>query len=149
LGENELTFDLPITRDGIREFARAVGEDNEILFHPDAARSQGFPDVVAPPTFTVTQIFQVPRDERERRLGANLDYGRVLHGGQEFVYQRLPVAGEVLKGTMRIVEDVAKEGRRGGMMRFVTYESRFTDADGEDVVTAYYTLIETARDPNA
>jgi hypothetical protein len=144
---HELTFELPIERGKVREFALAVGEDNPVFFDPEEARRQGLPDVVAPPTFTVTQIWQVTREEREARLGANLDYARVLHGEQEFVLERLPVAGEVLRGVMRISRDFTKQGRRGGDMRFVTYESVFTDADGDEVVRAHYTLIETARDP--
>lgn len=149
MAEDAIEFRLPVDRDRVREFALAVGEDNPILLDVEAARLAGFPDVVAPPTFTVTQILEVPREERERRLGANLDYERVLHGEQEFVIRRLPVAGEVLAGTMRIVRDVVKEGKRGGRMRIVTYESRFTDAEGNDVVTALYTLVETERDPGA
>lgn len=147
--ETEITFDLPVDTDKVIEFAGAVGEDNPIFLDPEAAMQQGLPNVLAPPTFTVTQIFQVPREERERRLGANLDYARVLHGEQEFIYERLPVAGETLHGTMRIAKDYLKEGKRGGHMRFVTYESRFTDDDGALVLTANYTLIETSKDANA
>ena len=73
----------------------------------------------------------------------------MLHGEQEFTYTRLPVAGEVLKGTMRISKDFTKEGRRGGSMRFVTYESRFEDAEGQEVLSAYYTLLETSKDPGS
>lgn len=146
MAETEITFDLPVTRDKVLAFAEAVGEDNPICRDSEAARLQGFPDIVAPPTFTVTQIFPVPRDEREKRLGANLDYARVLHGEQEFVYERLPIAGETLHGTMRIAKDFLKEGKRGGHMRFVTYESKFTDDDGALVLTANYTLLETSKD---
>lgn len=142
----ELEFDLPVERDKVAEFAIAVGEDNLLHLDPEEAQLKGFPDVLAPPTFTVTQIFSVSREDREERLGANLDYGRVLHGEQEFFYKRLPVAGEILKGTMRIARDFVKEGKRGGSMRFVTYESQFTDAQGEEVLTALYTLIETSKD---
>jgi acyl dehydratase len=148
LADDVVEFELAVERGKVREFALAVGEDNPVFFDPDAARLQGLPDIVAPPTFTVTQLWEVPREERERRLGAHLDYERVLHGEQEFRYRRLPVAGEVLKGTMRIAGDTTKEGRRGGTMRFVTYESRFVDAEGDEVVTAYYTLLETSRDPS-
>jgi acyl dehydratase len=147
LAESEITFDLPVTEEHVERFALAVGEDdNPLFFDAQAAQEIGLPGVVAPPTFTVTQIFQVPRDEREQRLGANLDYARVLHGEQEFVYKRLPLAGETLKGTMRIAKDFEKEGKRGGSMRFVTYETKFTDAGGDEVLTAYYTLIQTAKD---
>lgn len=144
--EDSITFDLPVTLEKVREFAVAVGEDNPVFADEDAARQAGFPAIPAPPTFTTTQIFAVPRDEREQRLGANLNYARVLHGEQEFTYKRLPVAGETLKGTMRIAKDFTKEGKRGGQMRFVTYESRFEDANGDEVLTALYTLIETSKD---
>lgn len=144
--ETEIRFTLPVTREGIVDFALAVGEDNAVFSDPEAARQAGFPDVIAPPTFTTRQIFEVPREERESRLGANLNYGRVLHGEQEFIYKRLPVAGETLNGTMRISKDFTKEGKRGGQMRFVTYESVFTDEGGEEVLTALYTLIETSKD---
>jgi acyl dehydratase len=147
LAETEIVFDLPVTADAIADFAIAVGEeDNPLFSDSQAAKEAGFPDVIAPPTFTTRQIFPVPREERERRLGANLDYARVLHGEQEFVYQRLPVAGETLKGTMRISKDFEKEGKRGGTMRFVTYETKFTDAAGDEVLTAFYTLLQTAKD---
>lgn len=147
MAETEIAFDLPVEPGKVKEFAVAVGENNPLYFDPDAAREIGIPACVAPPTFTVTQLWQVSREEREARLGANLDYERVLHGEQEFVYTRLPLAGEVLKGTMRISKDFEKEGKRGGSMRFVTYESVFTDAAGEEVLRAYYTLIQTAKDP--
>ena len=135
MAEEFIDFELPVTEEAVKEFAAAVGADGD----------SGF----APPTFTTRQIFPVPREEREVRLGANLDYARVLHGEQEFSYKRLPSAGEILKGKMRISKDFTKEGRRGGSMRFVTYESVFTDAEGEEVLSAYYTLIETAKDPGS
>jgi acyl dehydratase len=146
LAEPEITFDLPVTEEKVKEFAMAVGENNPVFFDPEAARELGFPGPLAPPTFTVTQIFAVPREERESRLGANLEYSRVLHGEQEFIINRLPLAGEVLKGTMRIAKDFEKEGKRGGTMRFVTYETKYTDTEGEEVLTALYTLLQTSKD---
>lgn len=146
MAETEIRFELPVTREAIQDFALAVGEDNAVFNDPEAARQAGFPDVVAPPTFTTRQIFEVPRDERESRLGANLNYARVLHGEQEFIYNRLPAAGETLTGVMRISKDFTKEGKRGGQMRFVTYETVFTDSAGGEVLTALYTLIETSKD---
>ena len=150
MAEKEIVFDLPVTEDKVREFAIAVGADTSPIHHDtQAAQELGLPNFVAPPTFPVTQIFAVPRELRESRLGANLDYGRVLHGEQEFVYERLPVAGETLKGRMRISKDFTKEGKRGGEMRFVTYETTYMDAGGEPVLTAYYTLLQTSKDPGS
>jgi hypothetical protein len=144
--EEVIEFDLPVTLEKVQDFVVAVDEDNPVFSDADTARLAGFPNIPAPPTFTVTQIFEVPRDDRESRLGANLNYERVLHGEQEFIYKRLPVAGETLKGKMRIAKDFTKEGRRGGQMRFVTYETRFEDDAGDEVLTALYTLIETSKD---
>lgn len=146
MAEDFIDFELPVTEEAVTDFALAVGSDDPIHLDADAARERGLPAQLAPPTFTTRQIFPVPRDEREQRLGANLDYARVLHGEQEFVYKRLPAAGEVLNGRMRISKDFEKEGKRGGSMRFVTYESVFRDSEGEEVLTAYYTLLQTAKD---
>jgi len=147
MAQDTIDFDLPIEADHVARFAAAVGAEQDPIFSdPQAAQELGLPGPVAPPTFGVTQIFHVPRGERESRLGANLDYGRVLHGEQEFLIKRLPLVGETLRGEMRIAKDFTKEGKRGGSMRFVTYETRFTDADGDEVMTALYTLIETAKD---
>src|SRR5688572_13346065 len=127
MAQESIEFDLPVDADHVARFAQAVGAgDTPIYFDGDAARELGLPGPVAPPTFGVTQIFHVPRDERESKLGANLDYGRVLHGEQEFQITRLPLVGETLKGRMRIAKDFEKEGKRGGTMRFVTYETKFT-----------------------
>lgn len=145
--QDVIEFDLPVEADHVARFAAAVGAENDPMFSDrQAAIEMGLPGPVAPPTFGVTQIFQVPRDDRESRLGANLDYGRVLHGEQEFLIRRLPVVGETLKGRMRIAKDFTKEGKRGGSMRFVTYETKFTDGESAEVMTALYTLIETAKD---
>ena len=149
MAEQAISFELPVERGKVREFALAVGETNPILFDPQAAREQGLPDVVAPPTFTMIERFQVTPEERARRLGPQLDEGRVLHGEQEFVYNRLPFAGEILMGTMRIASDVTREGRRGGQLRVVTYETVYTDAEGEEVLRSSYTLVETEKDARA
>jgi acyl dehydratase len=146
LPEDVLYFDLPVEDEKAAEFAVAVGDDNPVFFDAQAALEQGFPACLAPPTFTVTQLWAVPREEREERLGSGLDYARVLHGEQEFIYTRLPLVGERLRGEMRISKDFSKVGKRGGSMRFVTYESVFRDGAGDEVLRAYYTLIETAKD---
>ncbi len=63
MAERTIEFELAVERGKIREFALAVGEDNQLFFDPEEARRHGLPDIVAPPTFTVTQLWEVPRDE--------------------------------------------------------------------------------------
>ena len=42
----------------IREFARAIGDENPLYIDRDAARAAGYPDVVAPPTFAIAVIMK-------------------------------------------------------------------------------------------
>jgi hypothetical protein len=150
MADRQIVFDLPIGEEKVKEFAVAVGAEFLPVHHDtQAAQELGLPNFIAPPTFTVTQIFSVPRERRAEELGADLDYGRVLHGEQEFIYKRAPIAGETLKGVMRIAKDFTKDGKRGGQMRFVTYETVYTDDEDKEVLTANYTLLETSKDPGS
>ena len=98
----------------VQDFAGAVGEDNQVFYDAELAELHGFPNIVPRRRSRSLRSSRCRVDKREQQLGADLDYGRVLHGEQEFVYKRLPVAGETLKGRMRIAKDFTKEGKRGG-----------------------------------
>ena len=140
LAETSIEFDLPVESGKVKEFAIAVGDNNPLYFDPDAARERGIPGCIAPPTFTVTQIWQVPREEREERLGANLDYGRVLHGEQEFVYHRPIVVGEKLRNEGKVADLYTKQsGER--TMTFLVTENEYRDDAGELVLTTRMNLI--------
>ena len=73
-----------VSAEKIAEFARAVGEDAAVCLDPAAARAAGHPDVVAPPTFTVT--FTMPLIEAFLRDPAfGWDYARMVHADQSIV----------------------------------------------------------------
>ena len=77
-----------VGREKLREFAIAVGETDPIYHDEAAARAAGHPDLPAVPTFAVVlslRAGQVVYGDPD--LG--LDYSRVVHGEQEFVYHRL------------------------------------------------------------
>src|SRR6478672_12988368 len=56
----------------IREFARAIGDDNPLYRDRDAARAAGYPDLVAPLTFAIAVIMKA-QDKLlfDPRLGLN------------------------------------------------------------------------------
>src|SRR3954453_19247930 len=89
------TAQYAVGREKIREFAEAIGDANPAYTDPEAAKAFGHPDVIAPPTFpfviTYAAAGQVVRDPE---LG--IDYGRVVHGDQKFVYSRPVRAGDRL-----------------------------------------------------
>jgi acyl dehydratase len=125
----------------IREFAAAVGETNPACNDRSAARALGHPDVVAPPTFAFVLAYAAAAqvvDDPE--LG--IDFSRVVHGEQRFVYARPIVAGDVLRTTVSI--DTV---RSAGGHSMITTRSDIAGPAGEHVVTAFTTFV--VRGPDA
>jgi len=67
---------------------------------------------------------------------AGIDFSRVVHGDQRFVYSRPVVAGDELTAIL----SVSSVKTLGGHS-MVTSESVMTDAKGDHVVTAISTLV--------
>lgn len=129
-----------VGREKVREFARAVFATNPINHDPDAARSAGHADVVAPPTFPVV----VQEKTLAQLLGdadAGIDFSRVVHGEQRFSYTRPVVAGDELTAQLTITSVKTLGGNA-----MVTAQSEITDAAGAHVVTATSTLVVRGDD---
>ena len=129
-----------VGREKVREFARAVLSNAPLHHDPEAARSAGYADVVAPPTFPiVVQDFtlqQLLADE-----DAAVDFSRVVHGDQRFSYSRPIVAGDELTGTMTVTSV-----KQLGGNSMVTSSTEIVDAQGAHVVTAISTLVVRAEE---
>jgi acyl dehydratase len=119
----------------IREFARAVKDDNPAFFTDEGA--------LAPPTFLMTIALWI-RDLGQTRSAVKLDYKRLLHGEQEFEYVKPIRAGDVLTFRSRTKDVFEKQGRRGGTMTFVIGETEYRNQHGEVVAYTRNTAIETA-----
>jgi len=124
-----------VGREKVREFASAVGEEDPRYHDVEAAREAGYADVVAPPMFAV--VFA------GRAMGpalfdpdVGIDFSRMVHGGQEFVWGPPVVAGDEIATEVE-VKDIAE---RGGLQFFV-FESRSTNQDGDTVCTGTWTNI--------
>ena len=129
-----------VGREKVREFARAVFATNPINLDPDAARTAGYDDVVAPPTFAV-----VVQEQALAQLLADpesgIDFSRVVHGDQRFTSTRPIVAGDRLTATLTV-----SSVKTLGAHSIVTAESAVTDASGDHVVTAVSTLVVRGDD---
>jgi acyl dehydratase len=124
-----------VGREKVREFAAAVFSTSEINFDPAAARSFGYADVVAPPTFAVV----IQERTLAQLLGASdagIDFSRVVHGDQRFSYSRPIIAGDVLTAKLTVSSVKSLGGHS-----MVTADSVITDATGAHVVTAISTLV--------
>jgi acyl dehydratase len=124
-----------VGREKIREFADAIGDPNPAYRDPEAARALGHPDVIAPPTFPVVLSMRAGAQVVfDPELG--LDYGRVVHGEQRFVYARPVRAGDRLTVTVSVESIRSAAGND-----LLTTRGEVATVDGEPVLTAYSTLV--------
>ena len=124
-----------VGREKIREYALAVGESEPLYLDVGAARAAGFADVVAPPMFAV--VYGAPAIGPalfDPEVG--IDFARMVHGGQQFEWQRLVVAGEELTTVCSFASHETK-----GAMTFFTFVTTTTDAAGEVVCEGRWTNI--------
>ena len=122
-----------VGREKIKEYARAVGESNPLHLDHDAARAAGYADVVAPPMFAVVYCSAAMGPAYfDPELG--IDFPRLVHGGQEFKWGPLVVAGDEITTTVSVksVEERAGNG-------FFVFESVSTNQDGHTVSVGTWT----------
>ena len=124
-----------VGREKIREFARAVFATSPVNLDPEAARSAGYADVVAPPTFPVV-IQESTLAQLLAEPDGGIDFSRVVHGDQRFVLSRPVVAGDELTATLSVASI-----KQLGAHSMITTQSTMVDADGAHVVTALSTLV--------
>jgi hypothetical protein len=135
-----MSFEIPIERGKIREFARAAQSRNPAYDGPGA---------VIPPTFLTTAgNFWSDGERPTADLGFEL--ARVLHGEEEYeFFGPPPHAGQALTVTSRLGDQWEKEGKRGGVMRFAKLITEYRDEAGNLVAEQRTTVIETAKPPAA
>jgi|SRR5579859_2599127 len=119
---------VEVTAEAIRQFAAAVGDDNPVHHDEAAARAAGHPALVAPPTY-VTKFRQFVS-----AFAIDPIKMRLLHGEEEYIYNRPLYAGDTLTIQTRVAEVRQRPGK-GGTMTFVTLETTGTDASGAHVYT--------------
>ena len=124
-----------VGREKVREYAHAVGETNPLYLNVEAAREAGYADVVAPPMFAVVYAGRAITPALfDPDVG--IDFPKMLHGGQEFIWGPVVVAGDEIT-TTTTVKDITT---RGGMNFFV-FETDSRNQRGETVCTGLWTNI--------
>jgi hypothetical protein len=141
LGAEGQPFVLDVERGKVREFAHAVRATHPAFFdgeHP-----------ISPPTFLTTMFFW-----EAEVAGANpwhlvqMDQQRGMHAEQEYVFHGPPPrAGTRLYCRSRITQIFAKQGKRGGTLRFAVMVTEFRDRDGKLLAEAKLTGVETEKAP--
>ena len=135
IGKTYPPAEYAVGREKIREYALAVGETNALHLDVEVARNHGYADVVAPPMFAVVYASRAIAPALfDPDVG--IDFARMVHGGQEFVWGPPVVAGDEI-ATEVAVKDVAE---RGGM-EFYVFESVSTNQRDETVSVGLWTNI--------
>ena len=156
---------FPVEAGHIMMFARSVGDDNQIYYDEDYAKSTECEGVVAPPTFVQASAqfdpdyFLRPKVGepvfgsggkptgvvRESGGGGGGGGGGGLHAEQRYVYHRHPRVGDVLTATTRPGNKWERQSRRAGTLKFSETVTEYRDQNGELVVTATGVGVQTER----
>jgi acyl dehydratase len=124
-----------VGREKVREYAHATGETDPLHLDPEAARAAGHRDVVAPPMFAV--VYSAPAvipGIFDPEVG--IDFARMVHGGQEFRWGPLVVAGDEITTTATL-EDASERGGNG----FYVFATTSVNQEGATVCTGTWTNI--------
>jgi acyl dehydratase len=119
--ESEVVL-FEVERGAIRKFADAVQDQTPACVRGD----------VAPPTFPTTFRMTIP--------GLTFDLARVLHGAQEYRYERPLRAGDRVRCRLRVADVYQRKGRLGDMT-FLILVIDGTDESGSPVFTGTTTAI--------
>ena len=135
LGKTYPAWEYEVGREKIREYSYAIGGVNPVHFEREAARAEGFRDVVAPPMFAVVySAGSVGPGVLDPELGINL--ALMLHGSQEFVWGEPVCAGDTITTVTTFKDHREEEGRT-----YFVFESVSTNQDGQETVRGTWTNI--------
>lgn len=119
----------------IRQFAEAIGDENPLYVDEEYAAKSIYGGIIAPPSFPI-----VISQESEGSIDLPLDYNRMLHGEQEFIYQRPIRLGDRLTCQTKVADVYERQGKTG-QMQFLVLETELKDEAGEVVVIGRTNII--------
>ncbi len=154
IGRPTGTTVVTVERGQLALFAAAVKDDNPVYRDTRAAaESAGLPGIPAPPTypFVMGNFGAYPELQTDEAPSGNpmaevlgplmANGGIILHGEQEFTYDRPIFAGDVLVGKGTVADAYQKESK-GKTMTFIVVETAWSDrVTGEPVCTSRMNII--------
>ena len=146
---SKIGFRLPpytfeVERVKIREFVKAIGDENPLFLSKEKALSEGYEDTPIPPTFITSafQEFSGAYFKVFEELGVKLV--RVLHGEEEYEYLREIHPGDRLVCEMK-VESIIEKKTRSGEMDVIALRTLFKNQKGEEVLRSRSLIIERKK----
>lgn len=134
------SFTWQVEKGKIAELVAALGETNPICRDAEAALGEGYPDIVAPPTFsTVAVLWTSALFGFFERL--KMPLSRIMHAEQGYEYYDPILPGDTLYAVMEVKSITSREGK-SGHMDFVLFETVFTNKHGREVIKEEMLVVE-------
>ena len=126
-----------VTDQRLKFFAKATGQTDPIYFDHDIAVTQGHKGIVCPPTFLI--VVGMEQKNPFQFLGdLEVKIERMLHAGQEFIYEEIVYEGDKLRMDTKIIDMYDK---KEGLLQFCILESKFTNQHSAHVATLKNTIV--------
>jgi len=135
VGKTYAPLTYAVGREGVREYALAVGESDPLHLDVEVARAAGYADVVAPPMFAAVYVAPA-MGPAIFDPDVGIDFALMVHGAQEFAWGPLVVAGDEVTTTVT-VESIEERGAMG----FFVFASVSVNQDGHTVCVGTWTNI--------
>lgn len=129
-------FTFTVERGKIKELALAIGDLNPIYYDVEEAKKEGYRDIPVPPTFGTVMDFWGGLDFDTLVQTLNLNPLKVLHGEQEYQYEDIVYAGDVITVQAKVIKLLEKKG-----MKMIKLETNYK-RDGNTVMIARSMIIE-------
>ncbi|WOV84879.1 MaoC family dehydratase N-terminal domain-containing protein [Sporosarcina jeotgali] len=133
IGISSNPYIAEIDREHVTRFAQAIGDENPLYFDETYANDTAYKGVSVPPTFLVALGSSV-------ELPLKLDFKRMLHGEQEFIYHQPVRIGDRLECTMAVTDVYDRVGK-SGTMQFLVLDTEMKKEDGVLAAVARNTII--------
>ena len=140
LGQSFPAFTIEVERSKIRELASAIGAPYPIYHNRAAAQAAGYKDVPMFPTSPTIFHFWGNTNAWKQLSEAGINVMRVLHSEEEYTYLAPIYPGDLLSGITTIIEGKTRH-IKDGSMDIVTTETRYTNQQGQHVLTARTALV--------
>jgi hypothetical protein len=125
-----------ITRNDVRRFAFAIGDENPLFHDLKSAQALGYADLVTPPVFLTSVIswgagqphvaLRADGALADPLLGALFPRLRLMGAGQSISYSEVPICGMWLRRRSTFLDATVKQGRSGAFA-LISIRREFSD----------------------
>tara|TARA_B100001142_G_scaffold137944_1_gene139462 strand:- start:1307 stop:1756 length:450 start_codon:yes stop_codon:yes gene_type:complete len=136
IGKEYPSITYNVSKRRLIEFAKATEEVNPIYYDERIAKENGYPTIIAPPTF-LTVIAMQQENPYEYLDKINVRLSSVLHAGQQYSYHHPVYAGDEIRMKNKI-EDIYF--KKNNSIAFIDFYSKYINQNNIKVAESISTL---------